>query len=273
MLRWAKLSCPSHDNRLENAHNLIMPLSSLPNQLFELLAEPFTAERLFDGLHDTVYFIKNAEGQYVVVNETLVQRCGLKQKSQLIGRTSEQILRAPFGANFTAQDKAVLQSGKALEAQLELHLYASRDEGWCLTNKYPLRGRDGNSVGVVGISRDLGRPNKSSDDYQSVAKAVAYAERNRDKPTSVTDMAEVANLSRFQLDRRMRIAFGLNTGQWLVKQRIDFACEHLETTDMPIVDIAHEAGYADQSAFTRQFRRATGMSPSHFRKAKQDNEL
>ncbi|MFG0267115.1 MAG: helix-turn-helix domain-containing protein [Rhodopirellula sp. JB055] len=250
-----------------------MTSSPLPDQLFELLAEPFTAERLFDGLHDTVYFIKNADGHYVVVNETLVQRCGLKQKSQLIGRTSEQILRAPFGGIFTAQDKAVLRSGKPLEAQLELHLYASRDVGWCLTNKYPLCGRDGNSVGVVGISRDLGRPNKSSDDYQSVAKAVAFAERYRNKPTSVSEMAEVANLSRFQLDRRMRIAFGLNTGQWLLKQRIDFACHHLETTQQPIVQIAQEAGYADQSAFTRQFRRATGLSPSQYRKAKQNHEL
>jgi AraC-like DNA-binding protein len=269
----AWLSCPRLDKQLENAHNRIMPSNPLLYQLFEQIGDPFTAERLFDGLHDTVYFIKNADGQYVVVNETLVHRCGLKQKSQLIGCTSEQILRAPFGSNFTAQDKAVLRSGKPLEAQLELHLYASRDVGWCLTNKYPLLGRSGDSVGVVGISRDLGRPNKSSDDYQSVAKAVAHAERNRDKPTSVTEMAEVAKLSRFQLDRRMRIAFGLNTGQWLVKQRIDFACQQLEATAQPIVQIAQEAGYADQSAFTRQFRRATGLSPSQYRKARQDNEL
>ncbi|KAA1259401.1 Regulatory protein SoxS [Rubripirellula obstinata] len=235
--------------------------------LFAQLGEPFTAEVLFDGLFDTVFFIKNAQGQYVVVNETLVQRCGLKRKSELIGRTSEAILQPPFGTSFTRQDQAVLQSGKPLVGQLELHLYASRDEGWCLTNKYALRGGDGKVVGLVGFSRDLGKPNESSGDYKRLVNAIEFAKESLATPISVMEMAEVAGLSRFQLDRRMRIAFGLNTGQWLLKQRIDRACELLHTTDKSIIDVALSTGYADQSAFTRQFGRATGMSPSQYRKA------
>ncbi|SMP69692.1 transcriptional regulator, AraC family [Neorhodopirellula lusitana] len=234
--------------------------------LFSQLSEPFTGESLFDGLHDTVYFIKNAAGQYVVVNETLVQRCGLKRKSQLIGRTSEEILRPPFGHSFTRQDQALLQSGKPLVGQLELHLYASRDVGWCLTNKYALTGRDGGRIGLVGFSRDLDKHNESTEDYQRLGSAIRFAQESLAHPISVTEMAETAGLSRYQLDRRMRIVFGLNTGQWLLKQRIDRACELLQTTQKSIIDVALETGYADQSAFTRQFGRATGISPSQYRK-------
>ncbi|MCC9643307.1 AraC family transcriptional regulator [Rhodopirellula sp. JC740] len=249
-----------------------MPSQPLTHELFGQLAEPYTAERLFDGLHDTVYFIKNAEGQYVVVNETLVERCGMQRKDQLIGRKSDEILRPPYGEIFSEQDRLVLQTGTPLITQLELHLYATHDVGWCLTNKYPLRGKDGSNIGLVGFSRDLGKPNQASDDYRSVAKAVQLAETKRDRPISVMEMAQIAGLSRFQLDRRMRIAFGLNTGQWLLKQRIDFARQQLDGSDKPIVTIARDAGYADQSAFTRQFRRATGLSPSQYRKATQSTD-
>lgn len=74
-------------------------------------------------------------------------------------------------------------------------------------------------------------------------------------------------MSRFQLDSRMRRVFGLTTGQWLIKLRIDAARRQLEATDQPIAAIALNVGYADQSAFTRQFRRATGLTPRDYRSA------
>ncbi|MGB5630828.1 MAG: helix-turn-helix transcriptional regulator, partial [Woeseiaceae bacterium] len=63
--------------------------------------------------------------------------------------------------------------------------------------------------------------------------------------------------------------FGLTTGQWVLKTRISHASRVLVETDLPIADIALEAGYADQSAFTRQFRRSTGLSPSAYRRVRQ----
>ncbi len=61
-------------------------------------------------------------------------------------------------------------------------------------------------------------------------------------------------MSRFQLDRRMRSVFGLVTGQWLVKIRLDAAQRLLKDAEIPISTIALRVGYSDQSAFTRQFR-------------------
>ncbi|MFK7737309.1 MAG: helix-turn-helix domain-containing protein [Pirellulaceae bacterium] len=244
-----------------------MPQNPVATELLNQLREPFTAETLFDGMHDTVYFIKNASGHYVVVNNTLVERCGSKRKSELIGRTSEEILRAPFGSSFSKQDQVVLRSGKPLIGQLERHLYPSHDVGWCLTNKHALIDRNGHRIGLVGFSRDLNQHDESGQDYQRLGNAIRFAQETPSQPVSVADMAKVAQLSRFQLDRRMRIVFGLNTGQWLLKQRIDRACELLRTTSFPIAHVAAETGYSDQSAFTRQFGRATGMSPNQYRMA------
>lgn len=76
-------------------------------------------------------------------------------------------------------------------------------------------------------------------------------------------------MSVYQLDRRMQRVFGLTTGQWVLKTRISHASRLLIETGMPVADVALEAGYADQSAFTRQFRRSTGLSPTEHRQLRQ----
>ncbi len=240
-----------------------------PTAIQEMLGqldEPFTGEALFDHLPDIVFFIKNISGQYVVVNNTLVERCGVRDKSQLIGLTPAQVFRLQLGQGFEAQDQKVLQSGLPLLSQLELHNYPSRDVGWCLTTKLPLCKRGGAVVGLVGVSQDLRLPDSSTDEYQHVAAAVSYAEANLATPPAVVDLAGIAKMSRYQLDRRMRRVYGLTTGQWLLKLRIDFAQRQLRFTCEPIATIALQSGYSDQSAFTRQFRQATGLSPRDFRR-------
>lgn len=242
-----------------------MQTAALLTSLLSQLAEPFTGEALFDQLADIVFFIKNAAGQYVAVNQTLVQRCGFRDKSQLLGRTSAQVFRPPFGENYVAQDLKVIASGRPLLDQLELHFYPSWDVGWCLTTKLPLKGNTGSVVGVVGVSQDLRLPDASHAEYQNVAAAVNHASEHLSTPPTVSELAAVAGMSRFQLDRRMRLAFGLTTGQWMLKLRIDAARRQLRETNDPMATIAHDTGYADQSAFTRHFRQATGLTPSEYR--------
>jgi AraC-like DNA-binding protein len=242
-----------------------MKNNDLTIALFEQFAEPFTAEALFDQMPDIVFFIKNAEGCYVCVNHTLVRRSGKQSKSALVGRTPSQILGESLGKGYEAQDHKVLKSGQQLLDELELHVYQSREVGWCLTSKLPLLGRGGQVIGLVGISRDLKVPDVSSVNFGHIATAVEYAEARLANPPTLAQLAAVASMSIYQLDRRMKRLFGLSTGQWLLKTRIDHAGRQLHETDLAIVDIALNSGYTDQSAFTRQFRRTTGQTPSEFR--------
>lgn len=242
-----------------------MQQQSLIAHLFEQLAEPFTAEAVFDQMPDTVFFIKNAAGRYVCVNRTLVIRTGKTRRSELIGCTPSEVFGEDLGKDYETQDRAVIRSGQRLLDQLELHVYQPHELGWCLTSKLPLLGNDGKAIGVVGVSRDLTMPDVASIEFQPIADAVAYAEARLANPPPITKLAEIAALSVYQLDRRMKRLFGLSTGQWLLKTRIDRASRLLLESTLVIADIALECGYADQSAFTRQFRRTTGRTPSAFR--------
>ena len=107
---------------------------------FEQLAEPFAAEAVFDHLPDTVFFIKDLDGRYVSANQTLVERCGLRNKSELLGRRPSDVLGKTLGRGYESQDQSVLETGQKLVDQLELHTVRSKDVGWCLTTKMPLFG-------------------------------------------------------------------------------------------------------------------------------------
>lgn len=240
----------------------------LISAFLQQLAPPLTGEELFDHLSDIVYFIKDAQGAYLIVNKTLVARCGVANKAALIGRTAAEVLRKPLGDRFAAQDARVLATGTPLLSQMELHVYPSGDVGWCLTTKLPLRDRSGAVVGLVGVSQDLRIPDIATAEYMQVASAVEYAEVHLSEAPSVDELAQVAKMSKYQLDRRMRHVFGLATGQWLLKLRLDAAQRLLQQTEQSISSIALQAGYTDQSAFTRQFRRSTGLTPGEFRSAR-----
>jgi AraC-like DNA-binding protein len=237
-------------------------------KFLQQLASPLTGEELFDHLSDIVYFIKDAKGAYLVVNKTLVARCQVADKRALVGRTPRDVLRPPLGDRFAAQDEQVIRTGTPLLSQLELHVYATGDVGWCLTTKLPLRNRLGQVIGLVGVSQDLRIPDVETDEYQQLASAIEYAEQRVATPPSVEELARRAKMSRYQLDRRIRRVFGLTAGQWILKIRLDAAQRLLLQTGVPIAEIAQQAGYADQSAFTRQFRRATGLAPAEYRSAR-----
>ncbi len=143
-------------------------------ELFARLGELFTGEALFDSLADVVYFIKNARGEYVVVNQTLVKRCGFAHKKALIGKTPDEVFPFPLGKSYRTQDEAILRTGEPIFNRLELHLYPSGETGWCLTNKIALRGRHGDVVGLVGISRDLHEASNKSKDLSQVAEVIEH---------------------------------------------------------------------------------------------------
>ncbi len=240
--------------------------AELQAEFFAQLADPFTGEELFDCLPDIVYFIKNARGEYVVVNRTVVERCGFREKRELVGKKADEAYPPPLGQIYRAQDEAVLRTGEPIRNNLELQLYPSGGPGWCVTDKLPLRGRNGGVIGLVGVSRDLHAPSETSEDYSPIAEAVRRIQTHFHEPLKVQDLAELAGLSPYQFEQRIRKIFQITAGQFIQKARMDAAVRKLRETHLSIAAIALDCGYSDQSAFSRQFKQTVGLSPAEYRR-------
>ncbi len=223
------------------------------------------AEALFDQIPDIVFFVKDEEARYVIVNQTLVERCGVSGKKDLIGRTVLDIFPAPMGESYYEQDKEVLERGTPLNDLLELHLYIRGEPGWCITNKMPLKRDDGAILGLIGMSKDLRLPANEARGYQELSESIRYIQKHYGEPLRVEELARMSSLSVYQFEERMKKIFQLTAGQFISKIRIEAACELLRTTKKSIIEIAIDCGFYDQSAFSRQFKATTGLTPREYR--------
>jgi AraC-like DNA-binding protein len=244
--------------------NPLPPL--VPADLPGLLASLEPIAPLFDAMSGVVFFIKDRDARYALVNQTLAQRCGARDKAALLGRTAEQVFPARFGPLYTEQDRRVLAEGGTLSNQLELHLYPGHQPGWCLTHKLALRNGVGEIVGMAGISQDLQAPQATHPAYQKLAAVDAHIREHFAQPISLTELTAIAGLSVAQLERHCKRIFQLSPRQMIHKARLGEA-SRLLLEDLPITEIALRCGYTDHSAFSRQFRALTGLSPSQYRAA------
>ena len=65
-------------------------------------------EPVFDAMPDIVFFVKDAQARYALVNRALASRCGLKDKLGLLGKTAEEVFPQRFGRIYTAQDQSII---------------------------------------------------------------------------------------------------------------------------------------------------------------------
>jgi len=79
-------------------------------------------------------------------------------------------------------------------------------------------------------------------------------------------VAEECGLSISHFARSFKASFGVSTHRWLVQRRIERSQNLLIHTRAPLIDIAEQAGFADQAAFTRTFHQIVGMSPGRWRR-------
>jgi len=82
---------------------------------------------------------------------------------------------------------------------------------------------------------------------------------------TTAQLAQAAGLSPGYLARTFKRHFGVPMQRYLNHRRVDYARHLLLTTHEPVKNIAYESGFANPQYFCRQFRHATGRTPSEFR--------
>jgi AraC-like DNA-binding protein len=85
-------------------------------------------------------------------------------------------------------------------------------------------------------------------------------------PPSLTDMAAMTGLSRYQVLRRFEKTYGLPPHAWLLCRRAEHALRLIRGGET-LIEAAAASGFADQSHMTRVFVRHYGFTPGAWRKA------
>ena len=80
----------------------------------------------------------------------------------------------------------------------------------------------------------------------------------------VAELAGLVRLSPHYFSLVFREAVGVTPHQYILQERISEACRLLAAGGMTLAELATHLGFADQSHFSRAFRKVTGTTPGYF---------
>jgi AraC family transcriptional regulator len=99
-----------------------------------------------------------------------------------------------------------------------------------------------------------------------VRRATEFLRTHLSGDVSLASVAAECKLSVSHFARAFRETFGQPPHRWLIERRVEAAKNLLLHTHLTLSEIAGECGFADQSAMSRSFARATGESPGAWRR-------
>jgi transcriptional regulator GlxA family with amidase domain len=94
---------------------------------------------------------------------------------------------------------------------------------------------------------------------------LAWMVANLDQEITVDQLAARLNVSRRTFDRQFHAVTGTSPLRWLLHQRVVAAQQLLETTDLPIDEVARNAGFTNAVSLRPHFHRKVGISPLQYR--------
>lgn len=100
---------------------------------------------------------------------------------------------------------------------------------------------------------------------RQLQRAIDYIEDHLDDDFSTDSIAKVAGFSKWHFQMVFSSAVGDTLKEYIRKRRLTAAMITLGTTDRRIIEIALEAGFESQEAFTRAFKTMFGKTPGDCR--------
>lgn len=103
------------------------------------------------------------------------------------------------------------------------------------------------------------------DQADPVGETLSWALDHLDQALPVGQLARRAHMSRRNFDRRFREITGTAPAAWLTHQRVLCAQHLLESTRLPVEEVARRCGFSGAAALRPHFRRFVGTVPAVYR--------
>lgn len=100
-----------------------------------------------------------------------------------------------------------------------------------------------------------------------LSRALAAVHADPQKPWTVDAMAAEAGMSRTPFAERFTALIGMTPLAYVTHWRMQLARRLLIETNRPQIEIAEQAGYQSESAFSRAFKRQFDIAPGNLRRA------
>jgi len=238
--------------------------SDLPSTLRRIGVVAPEVIELFDYLEDIPLWMKDEAGHYQWVNVSFLLNFGLKDRSEVVGRTDYDLCGELMANQYRVDDERVLK-GERILSRIELVGRFDHTARWCVTSKVPLHDAKGRIVGTAGLTRPMGENQIGPPSDSPMSTAIRFISQHHGERITNLDLAKACGLSVRAFERQFRAAYECSPHDYIRQLRVRMSCSALVFSKKSLAHIANEFGFADQSHFTKEFRRVMGGTPRDYR--------
>jgi AraC-like DNA-binding protein len=238
----------------------------------ELFRPLLQLAELFDCLDEVLVWVKDRDGRYCWVNRAFLINYAMERNASQPGAGSEELLgktdydlSPTFLADQFRQDDEHVLAGKRIVNRIELVGQPDGLTVWNVTNKIPLVDATGAIIGTAGISRRLNALGQDIVPGTEFGPVLAYMRDHYHSPIPNRQLARLAHMSVRAFERKFHGSFHLRPQKYLRKLQMRMAGRALVYSNRSLAEVALSCGFADQSHFTREFRRHFGRTPRAYR--------
>ncbi|MEJ2616662.1 MAG: PAS domain-containing protein, partial [Ignavibacteriaceae bacterium] len=154
---WLKTSkVPLHDKN-GNVIGILGTYEDITKQ--KEIKENFEKERvllrtIINSIPDAIY-AKDTQGRKIVTNQADLNNMGCVSEDEALGKTDFDLFPREIAEGFFANDISVIRTGNAILKREEFYIDKEGMKRWLHTSKLPLKDKQGNIIGLIGIGRDF----------------------------------------------------------------------------------------------------------------------
>lgn len=126
-------------------------------------------------------------------------------------------------------------------------------------------------LGDIFYKRDLEK-RKEKLNSELIEQLFHYIDKHIDKDFSIEEIARALGISQTYLTHTLKHVLSTSYNALLTTIRLEHAEILLRSPDRSLLEIALESGFQNTQAFTRNYKKMTGITPSEFRKQLQATE-
>ncbi len=148
--------------------------------------------------------------------------------------------------------------------EIELdHVYLALERGFAVRHQAAAAAALRHALGAVALLAHTPRDARSA--HERVVVSIERVRRDWQRSHRLGELAAAANVSVAHYSALFRRQTGFAPIDFLIRLRIQHACRLLDTTGLPVAEVAERVGYQDPYYFTRCFRRVMGCAPRRYR--------
>jgi len=139
---------------------------------------------LINNIPDRIY-AKDTSSRFIFCNNSLARRMEKTDPSEIIGKSDFDLLPRDLAGQFYENEQEIIRTGKSLVNHEEPMGNITGEIRWNLATKVPLKDKDGNITGIIGIGRDITERKQAEEENRQKTILLQSLNAEKDKFFSI----------------------------------------------------------------------------------------